>query len=193
MEGHNTNEGLLFASPFIHDDSQIESEISLLFPDASQSTISTLTQTLYPSDFGGKYGYVDQLGRIATVMADSTITCNAYFLRRAFEPLSASFAYQFSVPPAWHAADLSYTFMDPDSPEEGVNVTLAVIAQRYFASFAATGSPNTATGASNYLPAFANEDGLIVQNLNNTMLGALLDTAINVENCEWWQNGSIFA
>ncbi|KAK1977248.1 hypothetical protein LZ30DRAFT_601671, partial [Colletotrichum cereale] len=98
-----------------------------------------------------------------------------------------SFAYQFSVPPAWHAADLSYTFMDPSSPEPGLNVTLAVILQRYFTNFAATGSPNSVTGA--YLPKFTAGEGSVVQNLGSAMVGPMLDTAINVEQCKWWQKG----
>ncbi|KAK1976424.1 Alpha/Beta hydrolase protein [Colletotrichum cereale] len=78
MEGHNTNEGLLFASPFIHNDTQFNADIALLFPQASESVLSTITQTLYPSDFSGIYGYVNQLGRIARLVADATIVCNTY-------------------------------------------------------------------------------------------------------------------
>ncbi|KAH0426617.1 carboxylesterase family protein [Colletotrichum camelliae] len=187
MGGHNTNEGLLFASPFIHNDSQFDSNVALLFPQASASAFSTITQTLYPADLNGAFGYVDQLGRIARVIADATIICNNYFLDKVFEPLKASFAYEFSVPPAWHANDLTYTFWDPSNPSSGVNVTLAVIMQRYFASFVTSGLPNPVIGG--FLPEFTSGEGLMVQNLNGTLVGPVLDVAVNASRCDWWQEG----
>jgi cholinesterase len=153
----------LFASPFIHNDSQFDSNIALLFPQASGSALSAIEQTLYPANFDGSFGYTNQLGRMARVIADATTTCNTYFMNKVFKD---SFAYQFSVPPAWHANDLGYTFMDPSNPEAGVNITLAVIMQRYFASFVTSGSPNPVRG------------------------GFLLDAAVNASKCDWWQEGN---
>ncbi|KAE9566388.1 hypothetical protein CGMCC3_g17440 [Colletotrichum fructicola] len=187
MAGHNTNEGLLFASPFIHHNKQFDSNIALLFPEAPGSALSAVTQTLYPANFNGTFGYVDQLGRIARVIADATIICNNYFIGRVFEPLNPRFAYEFSVPPAWHANDLTYTFLDPSNPSSGVNVTLAVIMQRYFASFVTSGSPNPVAGG--LLPDFTSGEGLIVQSLNSTLVGPVLDAAINSSRCDWWQEG----
>lgn len=188
MGGHNSNEGLLFASPFIHDDSQFDSNIALLFPQAPASALSTIEQTLYPANFDGSFGYKNQLGRIAHVVADATITCNNYFINKVFEPLNDSLAYQFSVPPAWHANDLRYTFMDPSNPGAGVNATLANIMQRYFASFVSSGSPNPVSGG--FLPNFPSNEGLTVQNLNSTLVGPVLDTAVNASKCDWWQEGN---
>lgn len=188
MGGHNSNEGLLFASPFIHNNSQFDSNIALLFPQKPESALSTIGQTLYPANFDGSFGYVNQLGRIARVVADATITCNNYLINKVFEPLKDNFAYQFSVPPAWHANDLGYTFMNPSNPGAGVNVTLAVIMQRYFASFVTSGLPNPVSGS--FLPDFASSEGLIVQNLNSTLVGPVLDTAVNASKCDWWQEGS---
>ncbi|KAF2625638.1 hypothetical protein BU25DRAFT_472916 [Macroventuria anomochaeta] len=106
MGGHNSNEGLLFASPVIHNKSQFDLNIALLFPQAFGSALSAIEQTLYPAIFDRSFGYVNQLGRIARVIAVAPITCNNYFIDKVFGPLNASFAYQFSVPPAWHANDL---------------------------------------------------------------------------------------
>ncbi|KAJ5037689.1 Alpha/Beta hydrolase protein [Bipolaris maydis] len=188
MGGHNSNEGLLFASPFIKNDSQFHSNIALLFPQAPGSALSVIEQTLYPANFDGSFGYVNQLSRIARVVADATITCNNYLISKLFEPLKDSFAYQFSVPPAWHANDLEYTFMDPSNPGAGLNVTLAIIMQRYFASFATSGSPNPVSGG--FIPNFASNEGLIVQNFNSTFVGPVLDTAVNGSKCDWWQEGN---
>ncbi|KAK2053641.1 alpha/beta-hydrolase [Colletotrichum caudatum] len=190
MGGHNTNEGNLFASPFIHNDSQFDSHVALLFPQASKSALSAITQTLYPPNFDGSLAYVNQLGRIARLVADVTITCNNYFLDKIFEALGTGFAYQFSEPPAWHANDLTYTFMDPSNPDSGVNGTLAVIMQRYFASFAASGSPNPASGT--FIPDFTAGQGLSVQNLNGTLVGPVLDVAVNASTCDWLQQGLLF-
>ncbi|KAK2030375.1 alpha/beta-hydrolase [Colletotrichum zoysiae] len=187
MGGHNANEGNLFASPFIHDDSQFDSQVALLFPQASKSTLSAITQTLYPPNFDGSLAYVNQLGRITRLVADATITCNNYFLDKFFKPLGTGFSYQFSEPPAWHANDLTYTFMDPSSPDSGVNETLAIIMQRYFASFAASGSPNPVAGG--FIPDFTAGEGLSVQNLNGTLVGPVLDVAVNTSTCDWFQQG----
>lgn len=188
MGGHTSNEGLLFASPLIHNDSQFDSNIARLFPQAPRSALSAIEKTLYPANFDGSFGYVNQLGRIARVVADATITCNNYFINKLFEPLNDSFAYQFSEPPAWHSNDLGYTFMDPSNPGAGVNVTLAVIMQRYFASFATSGSPNAVSGG--FLPHFVSIEGLSVQNLNSSLVGPVLDAAINASKCDWWQEGN---
>ncbi|CBX99324.1 hypothetical protein LEMA_P085630.1 [Plenodomus lingam JN3] len=99
-----------------------------------------------------------------------------------------SFAYQFSVPPAWHANNLGYMFMDPSNPGARVNVTLVVIMQRYFASFVTSGSPNPVSGG--FLPEFASNEGLTVQNLNSTLVGPVLDAAVNASKCDCWQEGN---
>ncbi|EUC39617.1 hypothetical protein COCMIDRAFT_31251 [Bipolaris oryzae ATCC 44560] len=188
MSGHNSNEGLLFASPFIQNDSQFNLNIALLFPQASRAALSVIEQILYPALLDGSFGYVNQQGRIARVVADATITCNNYLLNKAFEHLKPSFAYEFSEPPAWHANDLEYTFMNLRNPAAGLNITLAVIMQRYFASFVTSGSPNPINGR--FLPSFASNEELIVQNFNSTLVGPVLDTTVNVSKCDWWLEGN---
>jgi cholinesterase len=187
MGGHNSNEGLLFASPFIHNGTQFGSNIALLFPQASRPVLSAIEQSLYPANFDGSFGYVNELGRIARVVADATIICNNYLIQKVFEPPNTSLTYQFSVPPAWHANDLEYTFMDLSKPVSGVNTTLAVIMQRYFASFVTSESPNPVIGGS--LPEFTSGEGLTVQNLNSTLVRPVRDASINASNCDWWQEG----
>lgn len=81
-----------------------------------------------------------------------------------------TYAYQFSVPPAVHGADLKFTFYDFE-PTTGVNTTVAEIMQYYTAQFAQMGRPN-APG----LPSFPqrNPDSWL-QNLGNDFVGPISD------------------
>jgi cholinesterase len=183
MVGHNSNEGLYFSSPFIQNDYAYDDYIFDMFPKISLSAFTTITDVLYPNDLSGTQGYTNQLGRVAVTLADSMIVCNAYSLNKAAESAGAvSFGYEFSVPPSLHASDLSYTFFNQDKPKSSVNTTLATLMQRYFASFAMTGSPNV---PSNSLPEFSTYKNLIVQNFNITMFGPMKDD-VSVERCNWW-------
>lgn len=183
MYGHNSDEGAIFASPFVNNQSDYRDYLSDLLPESSSETLSTIMDDLYPNDFSGKYGYEDQLGRLTQTLADALIDCNTFYLDKAFESNNASYAYLFSVPPGVHASDLPYTFLDPDEPGLTVNSTLAQLMQGYFANFATTGSPNSAR-----LPPFPKGENLIVQNLNNTKFGPIKDK-VSVERCNWWQSG----
>lgn len=183
MQGHNSNEGAIFASPFVHNQSDYRYYLSGLLPESSPETLSTITDDLYPDEFSGKYGYEDQLGRVTQTLGDALIDCNTFYLDKAFRPNNASYAYVFSVPPGLHASDLPYTFLDPDEPESALNSTLARLMQGYFANFATTGSPNSPR-----LPPFPTGENLIAQNLNNTNFGPIKDK-VSVGRCNWWQSG----
>lgn len=186
MAGHNTNEGLLFSSPFIQDNAAYEAYIRSLLPEASSDAITTITDVLYPNDLSGTYGYTSQFGRVVETNADALIVCNSYALSTSAEDAGApSFAYQFSVPPGTHASEVPYTFFNPNEPTPGVNATLATIMQRYFVSFAVTGSPNPKHKG---LPEFPAYDGGIVQNFNVSMFGPVQDNT-SVERCNWWNRG----
>ncbi|KAH8427431.1 uncharacterized protein LDX57_005145 [Aspergillus melleus] len=177
--GHNSNEGTLFASPFIKTDEEYTSLISSFYPGLSSTDLSTISDELYPHDFSGKYGYTDQTGRVASTIGDSLIICNAYFLGEAY---TDGFRYEFSVPPAMHAGDLAYTFYMPGSSTAGVNTTLADIMQTYFVSFSTTGNPYSCDQET--VPA----DGMI-QNFNISDFGLIQDT-VSAERCGWWQKGA---
>lgn len=182
MPAHNANEGILFASPFIRNDLEFVSYIRTLFPEISTAALYNLTQELYPSDWSGTQGYVDQLGRIEQLVADYFILCNTYFLARE-TPSSATLSYVFSVPPAWHSGDLPYTFMDPDQPR-GTNVTLAHLLQQYLTSFVATGHlPSSIKVLSN------DSNGVVVRNFDDNGFGVMEDEMMSPERCDWWGQG----
>lgn len=182
MPAHNANEGNLFASPFVQNDSEFISYITTLFPDISAAALYNLTRDLYPSDWSGTQGYVDELGRITQLVADYFILCNTYFLTRASSS-SATLSYVFSIPPAWHSGDLSYTFMDPDQPG-GTNVTLARLLQQYLTSFVATGYPALSTKA-----ASNDSTGAVVRTLDDNGFGLKEDNVISPDRCDWWSQG----
>ncbi|KAI9044128.1 putative carboxylesterase [Aspergillus affinis] len=180
IAGHNTNEGKMFASPSIHTDKEFTSLIASIFPSISPNALSVISDELYPHDFSGKHGYIDQTGRVASTIQDSLIICNAYFLGEAFRRNNASFKYEFSVPPALHADDLAYTFYAPGTSSSDVNATLAGIMQSYFVRFSTTGnlcSPHQEA-------AFQADD--VIQNFNISTVGPMRDT-VSAERCDWWQ------
>lgn len=181
MPAHNAKEGILFASPFIRNDSEFISHITTLFPEIPAAALYNLTRDLYPSDWSGTQGYVDQLGRIEQLVADYFILCNTYFLKRA-TPSNTTLSYVFSIPPAWHSGDLPYTFMDPDQPG-GTNVTLARLLQKYLTYFVATGYPDPSTKVLN------NDSTGVVRNLDDNGFGIIEDDIISPDRCEWWGQG----
>jgi carboxylesterase type B len=60
--GHNAEEGLLFTPPTVQTQDEYIEAIEMLFPTANASTISYITEVLYPPVFNGSYGYTSALG-----------------------------------------------------------------------------------------------------------------------------------
>lgn len=178
MVGHNSDEGLLFTSPFVTNETSYEQLIQQLFPNIKDSAITHISKVLYPPIFNGTFGYVDQMGRTDLTIGDFSVVCNAYFLNEAFG--DGSYAYEFSVAPGTHASDEPYTFYNGDDGD-GVNATLAVLMQEYFLNFVTTSTPN-----SKGLPLFPFYHGGVEENLNDTRLGPMHDDAV-ARRCKWWQ------
>jgi carboxylesterase type B len=120
MVGHNSEEGSLFTSPFIQTQQEYIAFIQQIFPTASSTVISCVTETLYPPMFNGSYGYLNQFERTALTIGDITITCNTRFLDTAFK--NQTYSYIFSVPEGLHGEDVAYTFFNGDTStaDEGV-------------------------------------------------------------------------
>ncbi|KAJ5153480.1 Alpha/Beta hydrolase protein [Penicillium canariense] len=177
MTGHNSDEGIFFASPYIKTNDDYKSYLAALFRTLSPSQIGTVSEQLYPAKFDGSFGYTDELGRVSLTLADATIVCNARYLDEA---IHESYAYEFSVPPGIHSADLPYTFHDSMSGV-GVNVSLAELMQAYFTEFSTTGSPDGPG-----LPPFPKDADWMVQNFNSTNFGPMKDPA-SAKRCAWWQ------
>ena len=179
--GHNADEGLVFSSPGVTNDTAYAQLLTTNFPDINPATASYVENVLYPADFSGKYGYTDQIGREALTIADSSFTCNTNYLDRAFG--NQTYAYQFSVPPALHGQDIPYTFFN--GPNTAVQSdTTARALQAYITSFAETGVPS-GSGIPKF-PLYGNNSEIL--NLDATSITEIMDNTANAR-CLWWQKG----
>ncbi|KAI9806534.1 MAG: hypothetical protein M1833_003721 [Piccolia ochrophora] len=186
MVGHNANEGLLFTSPFIRDDTSFRAFIQNSFPRASPAVIDTIAVDFYPPTFDGSAGYTNQIQRTALYLSEAVFTCNTVYLARASR--NTSHNYLFSVPPALHGQDIPYTYFNNEANPAVLSADIAVALQTYLTRFAATGDPNGASSPAGLLPAFPRygPDSKVL-NLNITGIDVVADPAAN-ERCVWWQN-----
>ncbi|MCJ1474091.1 hypothetical protein MMC13_002749 [Lambiella insularis] len=160
MTAHNSDEGILFASPFVTTETDYISYLSALLPSLNASALATTAQN-----------------RLAQTVGDLFIVCNAHYLNEAFGP--RTYSYLFAVPPGFHGEDLGYTFFDGAS---SVNSSLAVTMQKYFTNFASSGDPN-AKG----LPVFpVYADSRQVLTLNVSGVTPRLDQSSKTR-CQFWR------
>lgn len=176
MVGHNSDEGIGFTDPRIVNNAVFVADVSSLLPNASNASLTYITETLYPPVFDGSYGYTDEYQRYALLIGEAAITCNTDFLARAFD--NQTYNYQFAVFPGVHGQDVSFTYYTG-------NVTanpIATAMQEYFTSFVETGLPRG--------------DGLPVwpvqgNNATELVFGdagiyTQVDETVN-SRCRWWQ------
>ena len=188
MTGHNQDEGSRFVpNTLVTDETSYEAFLRSLITQLAHSAtnLNYITKVLYPPVFDGSQGYTNQVERNNLTIADLALVCNARFMDQAdFHP--ATYAYEYSVPPAVHGADLTYTFYD-FGPVAGVNTTLAEIMQGYLTRFAETGQPNAPT-----LPSFPSaRPGPTVQNLGIDFVGPMRDERGIKQlgkRCQFWQD-----
>lgn len=83
MIGHNLNEGALFASPFITNETAFHDMVARRLPSARPEVITHITQTLYPPDFTGVMGYKTFYERNSLFESEVTFTCNTRNLNLA--------------------------------------------------------------------------------------------------------------
>ena len=105
MVGHNADEGLVFTSPFITNDTGYDSYLTTSFPTIDPAIVNYIANVLYPPVFDGSYPYTSQTGRTSLSISESTFTCNTVYLDHAFG--NKTYSYQFSVPPAIHGQGMS--------------------------------------------------------------------------------------
>jgi carboxylesterase type B len=185
MVGHNSDEGLLFTSPFVQNQTEFAANIAGLFPDASQSTINYIDEVLYPPIYNGSYPYTNQIERTALTISEVSFTCNTRYLDLAFQ--NQTYSYYFSVPPGLHGEDVSYTYFNGDTTtlDDGspVNATVARAFQDYLTSFAINGEPNE-KGVP-YFPLYGANSTIV--DISATTFGALLPDTVANSRCTWWQ------
>lgn len=199
LVGHNSDEGLLFANPFVQSQPAFVSDIETKFPFAPPAAVRELSTLLYPPVFNGTYGYTSETGREAAMFADFHIVCNAVFLNSAFKSAPKghySYSYLFSIGAGLHGDDVPYTFFNGDTatPDEGlrVNGTDAAIWQDYLLRFAVAGDPNAGSlgkGGEVLWPVYSvnNSTGTVLD-FNSTFRAPIKDV-FSAQRCAFWQSG----
>lgn len=150
MVGHNADEGLLFASPFVTNQSTFAASLQIQFPDISPSIANYIDNVLYPPDYSGAFGYTNVVARTALTIAELVFTCNTFYLDLA--EANRTYAYQFSIAPALHGEDVPYTFYNDgglEAPDlatlsagiQSVQVALAL--QDWIVTFVRDGVPSS--------------------------------------------------
>lgn len=184
LVGHNSLEGLGFTSPTIQTEADLEAALKGFYPTANDSTISYITNTLYPPVFNGSFGYTDAISRTATAIGDILVGCNANILS---SELNQPYAYLFAVAPALHGFDTPYAFFN--GPVSGLNTTVALALQRYLVNYAMTGKP-TAEGFLDFELYGQNET---VTDIDISGLGThIKDPAAKPLQCAFWDAAPYF-
>lgn len=106
MTGHNTDEGLLFTSPFVQTQADFITFLQLEFPTIQQGAIEYITEVLYPPVYDGTYGYTDAIGRNSLFHSEIFFSCNTNYLARAYN--NETYGYLFAVPPGLHGQDIAW-------------------------------------------------------------------------------------
>jgi cholinesterase len=110
--------------------------------------------------------------------------CNSYYLNTAFG--NQTYAYEFQIPPGFHAYDVPYTFDNGQATNVSVGFYAPVAAelQGYLTNFAMTGNPN-GPGLTHFPKFGANAT---VNGINFNTTTQQRDDAAN-SRCAWWQKG----
>lgn len=77
MVGHNADEGFLFSSPYVTNDTTFNQYVQAAFPTIQPAVASYLENTLYPPNKTGTLGltgYSDETGRVDLVISESSFT-----------------------------------------------------------------------------------------------------------------------
>lgn len=178
MTSHTSNEGLSF-SVAVPTGTSFEALLASVYPEMAPSTLSYVSETLYPAPSPGT-PYNSDSDRINLFLSETIVTTNNYGLARAFN--NSIYSYMLSIPPGQHGQDVFYTFYDGPNPYV-TNSTVAITMQKYINAFAITGKPEGKD-----LPIFPKYGSAsMVMNMDNSGVSPVIDPAAN-ERCEWWQD-----
>lgn len=198
MTGHNANEGLLFTSPSINNNSALDTYLKTSFPALNYmpETLNYITQVLYPPIFDGSQAqnYTNQIGRVEAILSEFVFTCNAVWLNEAYN--NQTHAYLFDVSPSLHGQDIAYTYYNGNgsaTPGAGglslgvQSVPVALAMQEYITEFAKTGNPNIR--GEPFFPMYGSNATVLA--LGPRSIGPIRDPAASAR-CAWWQKGLFY-
>ncbi|KAH6663736.1 Alpha/Beta hydrolase protein [Halenospora varia] len=185
MTAHNSNEGIVFTSPFLTTEADLATNLKLTFPAATNTTINYWMGTVYPPVYNGTYPYTSLTQRASLITAEVSFTCNSRYLDLAYK--NETYSYYFTVPPGFHGEDIAYTFFNGDTTtlDDGypVNATVATALQRYITNFAMskTGNPN-GIGVP-FFPKYQSNSTVLV--LDDDSIGSLVTDPVANSRCAW--------
>lgn len=183
MVGHNAHEGILFTPPSSLNTSSYNHTIHADFPHISQNVADYIVDALYPPIDNGSYGYTTSVQRMALSISDVVFQCNTDYLNRAFD--GSTYAYMFSIPPAFHGQDVPYTFYTGGGPSMSVlNTTVAHAMQDYITSFVQSGTPKSDVGP--VFEKWGSGSNPRMLNLGLDDIAMVRDPTDNVR-CRFWQ------
>lgn len=183
LNSHVADEGLTDTPYDLTNETEVRSELKLVFPGISDE-VQDYLERLYPQVYNDSYGYKDSISRAALVISEFAFSCNTNYLARAYN--NHTYAYLFSVFPALHGFDVPYTFNVDEPPTAGVqNVTVAHIIQDFITSFTINLRPTSKTWG-RAMPQYGPEANIVNFNLNNVTVER--DPTAN-PRCYWWQKG----
>ena len=191
MVGHNADEGLVFTSPDSRNSSGLSELLTQQFPSIHKNVLDYIEDVLDPPVYNGSYGYTNSVERVAVAISELIFECNTDYLNLAFQ--NQTYAYEFSVPPALHGDDVAYTFFTSSGnatvdDQSVANVTVAMVMQDYFTSFAQCGAPKSPLG-----PKFMRygAEGMLL-NLGNNTIQPMRDPTNN-PRCRFWQTAPYYS
>lgn len=179
LVGANANEGPLFVPPSITTEADLAGWLPAEFPNLSPAQINSIltanpnSANTNPTDprfetngiSGGGVNAVNfsadsngQQQRGNNIYAEATFHCPAYWMASAYSGGSkAAYQYQYSVPFAFHGADVA-AYFGPAGPNLGDDFALAF--RQIWGNFVKTGNPSisnaVANGASSSTPGSTN-------------------------------------
>lgn len=202
LTGVNTLEGGFFFDPLAKAEDDIRVVINNSMPNMTTSQIEELTGKVYPPQFDGYQGYVDQDSRQMVMLGDAFFYCNFLALNQAANGTSHACRLQsrpeifqervtnnltideFAVTPGVHTQDLAYTFDDPYSPPVLRRAKETLVSA--ITSFAVYGRPDLIdNGEVKHFPSW----GTNKQQVTIADEGSVVTrSTLREDRCAWWRS-----
>ncbi|KIW13786.1 hypothetical protein PV08_08977 [Exophiala spinifera] len=140
---YTQNEGLLFVPPSLQKEEDVTPWLRTVYPTIVDAVATHIQTVLYPPVYDGSQPYLNLPQRIALIIREMAVSCNADFLRQAY--LTRTYTYRFDVGPSLHGSDQAYVSWDGRAGTNASQSFFAPLArqvQSYFVNFIQTGNPN---------------------------------------------------
>lgn len=179
---YTQNEGLLFVPPSLQTEADVKPWLRTIYPVIVDEIAEYIQNVLYPPVYSGSYSYLNLPQRIAFIIREMGVSCNAEFLSTAYQ--GQTYTYRFDVGASLHGSDQVYVSWDGQTPTNATQSFFAPLAQqvqKYFINFIQSGNPNGPG-----LPPFPMEGSNSSANLL-TPNGFLTQTdPEHNPRCAWW-------